>query len=358
MRTQPSRPSWSRRSQPHRLRGAARSWPAATTRTWCDSTRAPASRSAPTGVGTKLVLAEKLGRWDSSSGLDCVAMNVNDVVCAGGPSRSPWSTTSARRPRRSRDCPRDRRRACRPRGRARRIEIVGGELAQLGRDRQRFRGKARRRRLASDSLVTGASIEPGDAAPGLPSSGLHSNGYTLARSALEGSPSTTTASGGHRVAASRADRDLRAAGRRADALGRRRPGSRPHHLGRPRQPALPRGGRRVEIDDPLPVPAVFDLSRSWRGQRRGDARSLQHGLRLLRDRRGRGRGSGPERLREDYPAAKRIGRAAEGHPRSFEQAEPRDSQRRCSNGPDRHHSFRGPPSDGALALNACCLRAK
>jgi phosphoribosylformylglycinamidine cyclo-ligase len=38
--------------------------------------------------------------------------------------------------------------------------------------------------VALDSLVTGASIEPGDPVIGLPSSGLHSNGYTLARSAL------------------------------------------------------------------------------------------------------------------------------------------------------------------------------
>jgi phosphoribosylformylglycinamidine cyclo-ligase len=40
--------------------------------------------------------------------------------------------------------------------------------------------------VALDSLVTGAAIEPGDPVIGLPSSGLHSNGYTLARSALEG----------------------------------------------------------------------------------------------------------------------------------------------------------------------------
>ena len=39
-----------------------------------------------------------------------------------------------------------------------------------------------------DSLVTGAAIEPGDPVIGLPSSGLHSNGYTLARSALSEIP--------------------------------------------------------------------------------------------------------------------------------------------------------------------------
>ena len=37
-------------------------------------------------------------------------------------------------------------------------------------------------------MITGSAIEPGDAVIGLPSSGLHSNGYTLARSALEGVP--------------------------------------------------------------------------------------------------------------------------------------------------------------------------
>ena len=34
------------------------------------------------GVGTKLLVAEQLGRWDTV-GIDCVAMNVNDVVCVG-----------------------------------------------------------------------------------------------------------------------------------------------------------------------------------------------------------------------------------------------------------------------------------
>src|SRR5918992_5714554 len=34
------------------------------------------------GVGTKLLLAERLGRWDTV-GIDCVAMNVNDLICVG-----------------------------------------------------------------------------------------------------------------------------------------------------------------------------------------------------------------------------------------------------------------------------------
>jgi phosphoribosylformylglycinamidine cyclo-ligase len=65
------------------------------------------------------------------------------------------------------------------------IEIVGGELAQLG---ELINGLdlagACFGVVALDSVVTGASIEPGDPVIGLPSSGLHSNGYNLARSAL------------------------------------------------------------------------------------------------------------------------------------------------------------------------------
>src|SRR5213078_4340372 len=34
------------------------------------------------GVGTKLAVAERLGRYDTV-GIDCVAMNVNDVICVG-----------------------------------------------------------------------------------------------------------------------------------------------------------------------------------------------------------------------------------------------------------------------------------
>src|SRR5439155_12335803 len=69
------------------------------------------------------------------------------------------------------------------------IEIPGGELAELG---EIVRGLdlvgACVGTVELSRIVTGAAIEPGDAVLGLPSSGLHSNGYTLARGALEGIP--------------------------------------------------------------------------------------------------------------------------------------------------------------------------
>jgi phosphoribosylformylglycinamidine cyclo-ligase len=71
------------------------------------------------------------------------------------------------------------------------IEIPGGELAQLP---ELIRGHpspygfdlvgACFGTVALDAIVTGARVEPGDAVIGIPSSGVHSNGLTLARRAL------------------------------------------------------------------------------------------------------------------------------------------------------------------------------
>ena len=53
--------------------------------------------------------------------------------------------------------------------------------------------------VALDAIVTGAAIRPGDAVVGLPSSGVHSNGYTLARRALADLGDTPGELGGRRV---------------------------------------------------------------------------------------------------------------------------------------------------------------
>ena len=134
------------------------------------------------GVGTKLVVAEQLGRWDTV-GIDCVAMNVNDVVCVGAVPLAMVDYLAVDRadPDVAGAIGTGLARGAELAG----VEIVGGELAQLG---ELINGLdlagACFGTVALDSLVTGASIEPGDPVIGLPSSGLHSNGYTLARSAL------------------------------------------------------------------------------------------------------------------------------------------------------------------------------
>jgi len=134
------------------------------------------------GVGTKLVVAEQLGRWDTV-GIDCVAMNVNDVICVGAEPLAMVDYLAVDRadPEIAGAIGIGLARGAELAG----IEIVGGELAQLG---EIVNGLdlagACFGTVQLDSLVTGAAIEPGDPVIGLPSSGLHSNGYTLARKTL------------------------------------------------------------------------------------------------------------------------------------------------------------------------------
>jgi phosphoribosylformylglycinamidine cyclo-ligase len=138
------------------------------------------------GVGTKLLVAERLGRWDTV-GIDCVAMNVNDLICVGAkplamldyvavPSADPQALGELGR-------------GLRRGAELGRIEIPGGELAQVG---EIVRGLdlvgAAVGLVDLEAIVTGAAAQPGDPVIGLPSSGLHSNGYTLARKALDDIP--------------------------------------------------------------------------------------------------------------------------------------------------------------------------
>jgi phosphoribosylformylglycinamidine cyclo-ligase len=140
------------------------------------------------GVGTKVIVAEQLGRFDTV-GIDCVAMNVNDLVCVGAEpiAMVDYLAVEDADPGMLREIAQGLKRGAEEA----RVEIPGGELAQLP---ELIRGHpsphgfdlagAAFGVVALDALVTGAAIEPGDAVIGLPSSGLHSNGFTLARRVL------------------------------------------------------------------------------------------------------------------------------------------------------------------------------
>ena len=136
------------------------------------------------GVGTKLVLAEQLGRWDTV-GIDCVAMNVNDVICVGAEPLAMVDYLAVDQA--DADVAGEIGKGLAAGAERAGIEIVGGELAQLG---ELIRGLdlagACFGTVPLDAMVTGSAIEPGDPVIGLPSTGLHSNGYTLARKTLEG----------------------------------------------------------------------------------------------------------------------------------------------------------------------------
>jgi phosphoribosylformylglycinamidine cyclo-ligase len=136
------------------------------------------------GVGTKLVVAEELGKFDTV-GIDCVAMNVNDVICVGAEPLAmvDYIAVDKADPEVCEEIGAGLARGAELAG----IEITGGELAQLG---ELVRGVdvsgACIGRVALDAIVDGSSVVPGDVVIGLPSTGIHSNGYTLARSALAG----------------------------------------------------------------------------------------------------------------------------------------------------------------------------
>jgi len=140
------------------------------------------------GVGSKLVVAEQTGRL-STVGIDCIAMNVNDLICVGAEPIAMLDYLAVEQPDPAALA--QIAQGLKVGAQAAGIEIPGGELAVLP---ELIRGHpsphgfdlcgAAFGTVAPDALVTGATVAPGDAVIGLPSSGLHSNGYTLARHAL------------------------------------------------------------------------------------------------------------------------------------------------------------------------------
>ncbi|HLL86491.1 MAG TPA: phosphoribosylformylglycinamidine cyclo-ligase [Thermoleophilaceae bacterium] len=143
---------------------------------------------ATDGVGTKIVVAEALERYDTV-GIDCVAMNANDVVCVGAEPIAllDYIAVEEAEPEMLAAIARGLRAGAEDAG----IEVPGGELAQLP---ELVRGHPSPRGfdlvgtcaglVSLERVVTGAAIEPGDVVIGLPSTGIHSNGLTLARSTL------------------------------------------------------------------------------------------------------------------------------------------------------------------------------
>src|SRR5687767_4011095 len=140
------------------------------------------------GVGTKVIVAERLGRLDTV-GIDCIAMNVNDVICVGAEPIAvlDYIAVEQAEPAALEQIALGLRAGAEAAG----VEIPGGELAVLP---ELIRGHPSPHGfdllgfcvglVDLDAIVTGAAVEHGDAVVGIPSSGVHSNGLTLARRAL------------------------------------------------------------------------------------------------------------------------------------------------------------------------------
>jgi len=134
-------------------------------------------------VGTKVFVAEGLRKWDTI-GIDCVAANVNDLVCSG---LEPVAFVDYLAINRHDDHVAAEIAKGLDRGaREANVAIVGGEVAVMKELVAGFDlvgtalGVGRRR-----DLVTGEKVRRGDVLVGVASSGIHANGLTLARKVFE-----------------------------------------------------------------------------------------------------------------------------------------------------------------------------
>jgi len=134
------------------------------------------------GVGSKSVVATMLNRYDTI-GIDCVAMNVNDLICVGA---RPVSMVDYIAVETADAAMLDAVAIGLAEGaRQAGVSISGGEIAQLKGVVHGFDLVGMAVGLVPlDRIIIGSALLPGDIVIGVASDGIHSNGLTLARRVL------------------------------------------------------------------------------------------------------------------------------------------------------------------------------
>ena len=137
------------------------------------------------GIGTKALIAQMTGRFDTV-GIDCVAMNVNDLICVGARPITfvDYIAVERAEPAMLEALGKGLAEGARQAG----VSISGGEIAEM---RDVIKGAVPDAgfdlagtavgRVELDAVNVGAGVRPGDSVVGIASSGIHSNGLTLAR---------------------------------------------------------------------------------------------------------------------------------------------------------------------------------
>ncbi|MFH1782953.1 MAG: phosphoribosylformylglycinamidine cyclo-ligase [Candidatus Omnitrophota bacterium] len=145
----------------------------------------PVIVSSTDGVGTKLKLAQALGKHDTI-GIDLVAMCVNDIITSGAEPLFflDYFGTGKLNSRTAKDIIKGITKGCKDAG----CSLIGGETAELP---GMYKGEEYD--LAGFSvgiverkkIIDGKNVKPKDMIIGIESSGLHSNGFSLARSVFK-----------------------------------------------------------------------------------------------------------------------------------------------------------------------------
>lgn len=138
------------------------------------------------GVGTKVLVAQLMHRFDTV-GIDCVAMNVNDIICVGAKPVAFSDYVAVRQP--NEWLLKEIAKGLAEGARQSQMAIIGGETAVLpdviaGDDENAFDLAGTVMGTIKGRPILGRAIRHGDVILGVESSGLHSNGYTLAREVL------------------------------------------------------------------------------------------------------------------------------------------------------------------------------
>lgn len=136
------------------------------------------------GVGTKVLVAKLMSKYDTI-GIDCIAMNANDIICLGAKPLAfvNYIALSKYNERVLKEIVKGLEKGAMLAN----VSIVGGETAILPdllmKDTLDLSGSIVGI-VKKDDVITGERIEKGNMIIGIESSGLHSNGYTLARKVL------------------------------------------------------------------------------------------------------------------------------------------------------------------------------
>lgn len=138
------------------------------------------------GVGTKVMIAQMLNKFDTI-GIDCIAMNANDIICTGTKPLAFVDYIALKKPDDYliREIMKGLVKGAREAG----VAIIGGETAVMpdliaGKDQGFDLAGSMLGIAKKDNLILGDAIRDGNLILGLESNGLHSNGYTLARKVL------------------------------------------------------------------------------------------------------------------------------------------------------------------------------